>query len=197
LGFCRSRHGDHGYAVSLYKEAVARDEKSPAWVYNNLAFGITMSAGNSRDALKRAADAAGTALVLDGTLRAARLNRAWAQFLCHLDKRRRVLDLAGVPGLEDDLQAVMAAGPPIWEAYLLAGLTYAASAANQPGRLARAIDCLEQGVRHGLSPSLIKSDIVLQTHLGDCRDFVELCDRPVQAPPANRSNPRLAEPPVR
>jgi hypothetical protein len=195
-GFCRSRRGDHQSAANFYQEAVTRDGDQPAWVHNNLAYGLTMSAADSPDAMKRAAAAAASALALNGNLPAARLNRAWAQYLGGLNKRKRVLDPACVPGLEESVGMALKAEPPITEAYLLAGLVYAASAADQPDRLDRAINFLCEGVCHGLSPTQIKSDVVLRTHLGSRSDFVNLCDQPIKPLPPGGLNPRLIAPPV-
>lgn len=196
MGYCRTRLGEHERATKLYLAAMTSGYR-PAWVHNNRAYGFVQWKMNTPKELGPAVTEADAALALDGDLDAARFNRACARYYQHLVPGEWVLnDPEAVAAIEADLGALLAKGPLAPALYLRAAQVWAASAAGDPARLARAVEHLQAARHLGLPLPDLKRDPILSRWLGERPDFLAVASAPAGTPAGALVDPGLAHPPA-
>lgn len=195
LAYCHAHSAGwagHGTAVNEYDKAVKKYGYDEPWVHNNRAASLIKL--GSPDHLRLAIHEANAALKADPTLRAARLNRAYAQFRLHRETNSGPFN---DPQCVTDIQAVVDEGFCTADLYYKAACILAIS--NGPEEYAaRAVTYLQEAVNRGRHPGRLKDDPLLKGLVGRT-DFVEVVKLPQVPRPEAEScvNLHVIDPPLR
>jgi len=190
LAYCHAKSGNHKVAIVLYQEAARDYGYKKAWVHCNRAYSLIRC--GSAEQLRQAIDEATAALGLEPTLRAARLNRAYARFLLNLNPQTQ--SLWNPDDCLVDLEVVMTEGPYTADLCYKAALMLAAASVGREERAARAVNCLRDAVRLGRNPQLLAQEPVFRTHLTGREDFTDVTKLPPAKSPVPGPNPHLVDP---
>jgi len=195
LAYSHSRcgnFGSHRAAEQLYLEAIKKFDYKHAWVHCNRAYCL-IQCGSAAD-FPAAIDETNFAVALDPTLRAARLNRAFAQF--RASRNPKTKNFANPTNSLADLDAVMASGPCSAELYYRAAQILTEFAEGQESRLIQAVNYLIEAVKLGRDPAVFATEPGFKKHLAAREDFQQL-----KALPKGKSAPvinvEFVEPPSR
>lgn len=189
LGYLLTRSADHKSAVALYRQSIDAGYRE-AWVYNNLAHGLSQPGSGAEAEWIEAIQYADLADRLDPRLHEARFNRLRARYHLELDKgTRRLRDPQPVVA---DVRAALADGPVPAIVYLLAARALSAAHADHH---ADAVEYLRAAVKRGRDPGTLKDDPILARHLSGRPDFQEVVGLPPGAAPVDSADPFLATPP--
>jgi tetratricopeptide (TPR) repeat protein len=192
LGYCQSLAGQHRAAVELYQRAIRDHRFAPAWVRNNLAYGLIKSAPTA-GSFRTARAEADAALALSAGLRPARLNRVYAQFRLELKEGKQ--DLTDAAALAE-VDAVMAEPSGSADLYAKAAAMTVAFGNGRPDCAGRAIGYLERAVELGHRPTAFASDPVLSRYLADRADYRRVLERLPGVVPGPVPDPHLVRPPL-
>jgi hypothetical protein len=192
LAYSHSRAGQDRAAAELYRGAIDGYGYQAAWALNNRAYARIQLTPSSHKELSLAIGEATAALGLDPHLRAARLNRAWAGFLLHRDRKTQTL---ADPGCLADLEAVLAGGPPTADLCYKAAVILVAAGVGRDDGHARALGYLEQAVGLGKPAGILAGDPVFKVHLSGRPEFDRVLRLPRPARPGSAPNLHLADPP--
>jgi tetratricopeptide (TPR) repeat protein len=182
IAYCRAKSGNHQDAVALYQHAIRNHGYAEAWVHCNLSNSLLRC--GTKEELRQAITEATIALEMDPTLRAARLNRAWAKYLLNFDPNTQTLK--NPTDCLADLAAVMSADPRTADLYHKAALIRVAGGAGRDADRNQAVSYLREAVRLGKDPKSFADNPVFKAHLSS-KDFAELATltRGKPEPPVN------------
>lgn len=191
-GFCQARSGNHRGAAGLFRTATRTHNYTAAWVHANLAYCLAASAPTP--ASLREGDAeADKAVRMDPTLTAARLNRAYVQFLLAVSDESFS---RSTPTPLADIEEVMRNPPDSAKAYYVASAVVAVFGGSTSEADARAVGYLAEAVRRGWPTATLAQSPAFRGRVA-ARDDFKAALMVTPAPPARPApDPHLAVPPL-
>jgi tetratricopeptide (TPR) repeat protein len=166
MAYCMGRMRQHESAASVGRTAFEKGMTEPAFL-NNLGCSLA-DAGQPEQAIPHLEEALRQA----PQLRPARYNLAVARFRAMQKRNLKDTDPACVAAID----AVLGTGPVSARMLHLAASIYAANAPLGPDLRARAIRCLTEAVRKGMSPDRFARDAVFRPRLGNDPEFRQVLD---------------------